>query len=390
MSDEAVILQPGRDKAVRNRHHWLFSGAIRHLPDLEDGAVLPVRSAEGDHLGYGYFNRHSSIIGRMLSFDRTPGEEAVRQNLEAALALRRLFFDETTDNAYRLVNGEGDRLPGLVVDKYDDVLVVQVATLGMDKLKGIVLDWLKTTFAPRTVYEKSTLPSRGEEGLDEYEGVLAGELLDRVRIREDGLEFWVDLLRSQKTGFFLDQRESRRLVRGLARGRRVLNAFGYTGAFSVCALKGGAAAVDTVDTSEPALLLAEENFELNALPSNAGAFFAADVFDFLRDEGPEYDLIILDPPAFAKRKADVVPACRGYKDINRLALRRAAPGGLVLTFSCSHFVDETLFRKVVFEAAVEAGRRVRILQRHHQAYDHPVNVFHPETEYLKGYLLYVD
>ena len=390
MSDEAVILQPGRDKAVRNRHHWLFSGAIRHLPDFENGAVLPVRSAEGDHLGYGYFNRRSSIIGRMLSFDQTPGEEAVRQNLAAALGLRRRFFDETTVNAYRLVNGEGDRLPGLVVDKYDDVLVVQVATLGMEKLKSVVLDWLRATFEPRTVYERSTLPSRGEEGLDEYEGVLAGELLDRVRIREDGLEFWVDLLRSQKTGFFLDQRESRRLVRGLAHGRRVLNAFGYTGAFSVCALKGGAAGVETVDTSGPALLLAEENFELNALPANAGAFFVADVFEFLRDEGPEYDFVILDPPAFAKRKADVIPACRGYKDINRLALRKAAPGGLVLTFSCSHFVDEPLFRKVVFEAAVEAGRRVRILQRHHQAYDHPVNVFHPETEYLKGFLLYVD
>ncbi len=326
----------------------------------------------------------------MLSFDKTPGEESVRQNLAAALSLRRRFFDEAAVNAYRLVNGEGDRLPGLVVDKYDDVLVVQVATLGMEKLKGVVLDWLQMTIKPRTVYEKSTLPSRAEEGLDQYEGVLAGELLDRVRIREDGLEFWVDLLRSQKTGFFLDQRESRRLVRAVARGRRVLNAFAYTGAFSVCALKGGAVAVDTVDTSEPALLLAEENFELNALPANAGAFFVADVFDFLRDEGPDYDFVILDPPAFARRKSDVIPACRGYKDINRLALRKAAPGGFVLTFSCSYFVDEPLFRKVVFEAAAEAGRRVRIVQRHHQAYDHPVNVFHPETEYLKGFLLYVD
>ena len=214
--------------------------------------------------------------------------------------------------------------------------------------------------------------------------------MDRVRILEEGLPFWVSIARSQKTGFYLDQREMRKLVRGLAAGRHVLNAFAYTGSFSVYALKGGAVRADSVDSSENAIGLAQENFELNRLPADSGYFFTADIFEFLRGPDLDYDFIILDPPAFAKKKPDVVQACRGYKDINRLAIQKVRPKGLVLTFSCSHFVDESLFQKVVFQAAREADRRVRILQRHHQALDHPVNIYHPETEYLKGLLLYVD
>lgn len=393
MRDEragAVVLKPGRDKAVRNRHHWIFSGAIQRLPGTGNGEIHPVRSAGGDLLGYAYINTASSITARMLSFDETPGEEAVRKNLEAAFVLRRRFLPDDVTDACRLVNAEGDLLPGLVVDKYADVIVLQVTTLGMEKLKPLVLEELVRAYGPRSILEKSALPSRREEGLQDFEGVLLGEPADRIRIREDGLSYWVDLGRGQKTGFFLDQRGSRRLIRRLADGRRVLNAFAYTGAFSVAAAAGGAASVDSVDASAAAIGLARENFELNGLPGRLGTFFTADAFDFLRQDGPAYDFIVLDPPAFAKRRADVVAACRGYKDINRLALRKAASGGLVLTFSCSHFVDEVLFRQVVFEASAEAGRRVRILERHRQAFDHPVNVYHPETEYLKGFLLYVD
>jgi 23S rRNA (cytosine1962-C5)-methyltransferase len=387
---ESVVLKPGKDKAVRNRHHWIFSGAVRTLPEFEDGSLLEVRSAGGDLLGHAYFNRKSSIVGRMVSFGKTPPEDAVRESVDAALRLRHGLFDLGVTNAFRLINAEGDRLPGLVVDRYAGILVLQITTRGMEKLKPLVLDLLISRLKPAAVYEKSDVPSRREEGLEDFEGLLLGGPVDKVQILEEGLTFWVDIVRSQKTGFYLDQRENRKLVRDLSGGRHVLNAFSYTGAFSVYALKGGAVRADSVDTSESAVALAQENFEANGLPAQAGVFFTADVFQFLREPDLGYDFIILDPPAFAKRRTEVVQACRGYKDINRLALQKVGPRGLVLTFSCSHFVDERLFQQVIFQAAAEAGRRVRILQRHRQAPDHPVNIFHPETEYLKGLLLYVD
>ncbi|MGZ5498243.1 MAG: class I SAM-dependent rRNA methyltransferase [Candidatus Aminicenantales bacterium] len=386
----AVVLKPGRDKAVRNHHHWIFSGAIRDLPDFEDGAVLPVHSSVGELLGHGYFNRKSSITGRMIAFGSEPPEAAVRRSVERALALRAEFFAPAVTNARRLVNAEGDGLPGLIADLYDDVLVLQIATLGMEKLKPLIIDLLTGAVKPRTIFEKSDLPARREEGLEETEALLAGEPVEKVRILENGIPFWVGLAGGQKTGFYLDQRESRKLVRECSSGRRVLNAFSYTGSFSVCALLGGAVKADSIDSSAAAMALAQDNFELNGLASGSGTFFTADVFEFLREPALDHDFIILDPPAFAKKRTDVVAACRGYKDINRLAMQRVRAPGLVLTFSCSHFVDEVLFQQVVFQAAQEAGRRVRILQRHRQAFDHPVNIYHPETAYLKGFLLYVD
>jgi len=386
----AVVLKPGRDKAVRNRHHWIFSGAIRDLPGFDDGSILPVRSAAGDLLGHGYFNRRSSITGRMVSFGDEPAETAIRRSVERAIALRAGFFDPEVTNARRLINAEGDGLPGLIADLYDDVLVLQIATLGMEKLKPLVVDLLTAALRPRAIIEKSDLPARREEGLGDAEAVLAGDAVGKVRILEAGTPYWVSLAQGQKTGFYLDQRESRRLVRECAPGRRVLNTFAYTGSFSVCAILGGAVRADSVDSSAAAMALAQENFELNGLSSDSGVFFTADVFEFLREPALDHDFIILDPPAFAKKRTDVVQACRGYKDINRLALQRVKAPGLVLTFSCSHFVDEGLFQQVVFQAAGEAGRRARILQRHRQAFDHPVNIYHPETAYLKGFLLYVD
>jgi len=387
---KAVVLKPGRDRAVRNKHHWIFSGAIRDLPDFEDGAVLPVHASGGELLGHGYFNRKSSITGRMIAFGSEPPEAAVRHSVERALALRAKFFNPAVTNARRIINAEGDALPGLIADLYDDVLVIQVATLGMEKLKPLVIDLLVGALRPRTIFERSDLPARREEGLEETEALLAGEPVEKVRILESGISYWVRLVESQKTGFYLDQRESRRLVRECAAGRRVLNAFAYTGSFSDCALLGGAIKAASEDSPTADIAPDKDNFELNGLASDSGTFFTADVFEFLREPALDHDFIILDPPAFAKKRTDVVAGCRGYKDINRLALQRVRTPGLVLTFSCSHFVDEGLFQQVVFQAAGEAGRRVRILQRHRQAFDHPVNIYHPETSYLKGFLLYVD
>ena len=389
MEKPAVILKRNKDKAIRNRHHWIFSGAVKSLPTFEDGGILPVRSDNGDLLGYAYFNRESSIIGRMLSFDETPPLEAIEKNVDSALALRKRLLDEKT-NACRLINGEGDNLPGLIVDRYDDVLVVQVATLGMEKIKPFLLDLLARKISPRSIYEKSNLPTRREEGLSDFEGLLYGERVETVEIKEEGLRFLVEIIGSQKTGFFLDLKEMRRLVRSLAKGRKVLNCFCYTGAFSIAALAGGALKVDSADSSERAIALAKRNFLLNGYSEEANGLFIEDVFELLRRRELPYDFIILDPPAFAKKKTDVIQACRGYKDINRLAMQKILPQGLLLTFSCSHFVDEALFQKVIFQAAAEAGRRVRLLQRHHLAYDHPVNIYHPESEYLKSFFLYIE
>ena len=326
---ESVILKSGRDKAIRNRHHWIFSGAVASLPDFENGGILPVRSAGGDLLGHAYFNRKASITGRMVSFGDTPPEDAIRQNVEKALELRRRFFNPAITSAYRLINAEGDFLPGLVADLYNDALVLQVGTLGMEKLKPLLLELLVEKLKPASVYEKSDLPSRREEGLKDYQAALYGGPAEKVRIIEEGLPFLVNIAGSQKTGFYLDQREMRKLAGEQAAGRKVLNAFAYTGAFSVYVLKGGATRADSVESSESAISLARENYSLNGLHEDMGAFFNADVFEFLRRSDLDYDFIILDPPAFAKRKPDVVAACRGYKDINRLAFQKILPQGLL-------------------------------------------------------------
>jgi 23S rRNA (cytosine1962-C5)-methyltransferase len=390
---EKVVLKPGKEKPLRNKHHWIFSGAVAHLPRSAEGGCLPVYSADEQFLGWGYFNRQAKIVGRMVSFDQTKPEEAIRNHLEAALKLRlSLFSEEKTEKttACRLVNGEGDMLPGLIVDRYGDLLVLQLSTLGMEKLRPLIVEWLKERLAPSCIYEKSTMPSRKEERLGSEEGVLYGVLPSEVEIKENGLKFLVQAKEGQKTGFFLDQRSMRQWVRELARGRRVLNCFCYTGGFSVYAAAGGASQVDSVDISALAMGLAQKNMALNEFDGGQYRFFTADIFQFLRQQALDYELLILDPPAFAKKKQDIVSACRGYKEINRLALQKLPKGALLLTCSCSCHVDESLFQKVLFQAAVEAGRTVRILGRHRMAADHPINVCHPEGDYLKSLLLYVE
>lgn len=385
-----VILKPGRDKAIRQRHHWIFSGAVQSLPDFEDGDLLPVFASDGQLMGSGYFNRRSGIVGRMVSFDKTPPLESIAQRLESSLQLRQQWFDLQQTNAYRLVNGEGDGIPGLIVDVYDRVVVLQSSTKGMDVLKPWIVDWINQHLKPQTIYEKSLLPSRREEGLQDVQGYLSGKENPEVSFKENGLHFTMSLEKSQKTGFFLDHREMRQWIRQLASGKKVLNAFSYTGGFSVYALAGGATRVDSVDISKEAIDTAEKNVALNGWDPKSQGFFCEDVFLFLRQHDLPYELVILDPPAFAKRQKDVIAACRGYKDINRVAMHKMPPQSFLLTCSCSHYVDEELFQKVVFQAALEARRQVRIVGRHRLAPDHPINLFHPESNYLKSLLLYLD
>lgn len=385
-----VILKKGRDKAIRHRHHWIFSGAVEKLPDFTDGDILSVYSFSGEYLGNGYFNRKANIIGRMLSFDVKSPMETLKSNLDAAIALRKALFKNQATNAYRIVNGEGDFLPGLIVDRYADALVIQISTLGMEKLREKVIDYLVRKLQPKTIYEKSLLPSRKEEGLGDFQALLYGTAVDEVEIVENGLKFIVSLVWGQKTGFFLDHREMRQLISTFSAKKRVLNCFSYTGGFSVYAAEGGALSVDSVEISEKAVEMAQRNMVLNGFTGDHYRHEAKDVFQFLRQKEFPYDLVILDPPAFAKRKEDIVSACRGYKDINRLALQQMSSQSILLTSSCSYHVNEALFQKVIFQASIEANKKVRIISRHHLASDHPINICHPEGEYLKSLLLYIE
>lgn len=382
-----VILKPGREKSILNRHHWIFSGAIKSYPEnFVNGEIYPVYSSDGKLLGYGYFNQKCSLAGRLVSFGRQDPLEAFRKNLEEALNLRHNLYRRA--EAVRLVNGESDRLPGLIVDRYGPGLVIQISTLGMEKLKSFVLNLIQELLKPEFIYEKSLIPSRKEEGLAEYEGLLVGNIEEPVLVEEQGIKFKIYLAESQKTGFFLDQREMRQLVRSLSAGFRVLDGFCYTGGFAISALMGGARYVDLVDYSRKAIETAAENLRLNGFSENSFRLINQDMFDFLEKASSlDYDLVILDPPAFARKKADEKQAFRAYKELNRLAMSAMKKGGFLLTFSCSYYVDSQMFQKIIFQAALEAGREARILQRHRQAFDHPVSIFHPESDYLKGLLL---
>ena len=385
-----VILKKGKEKALRNRHPWVFSGAVETAPSSMQGEIFPVYSFENQLLGSGYFNSRSSITGRMLTFDAEPPLEALKKHLISAIALRKILLKNQKTTAFRLINSEGDSIPGLVVDQYVDVLIVQIGTLGIDRLKSQIVALLKELCNPSAIYEKSALPSRKEEGLTNIQGNLFGNVPEQITILEHDLQFQVDLMEGQKTGFFLDQREMRQKVRELAAGRKVLNCFGYTGGFSVYAAAGGARKVDTVEISAKALAAARKNMDLNGFNGLEQNYFEADVFTFLRENLLNYDLVILDPPAFAKRQKDVVQACRGYKDIHRIALQKMPANSFLVTSSCSHYVEDKLFQTVVFQAAMEAQRDVQIIGRHFLAPDHPIHLCHPEGDYLKSLVLHVN
>ena len=384
-----ITLKPGRERPVRGGHPWIFSGAIAAgLEGAEPGEPVAIHAASGRFLAAGYCNPRTPITVRVLTLEEEAVEAAlVERRLDQALALRRATLPADLC-AHRVLNGEGDRLPGVVVDRYGDFLVCQFLTAGAARLAPAAVEGLGERLAPRGIFERSEGAVRTEEGLAGARGVLAGEEPPaRVAIAEDGARFLVDVLHGQKTGFFLDQRESRARVRALAAGRRVLNAFAYTGAIGIRAALGGAAEVVSVDTSRPALGLAEEAWAENGLPAARGRFVVADVFEFLREGSGPYDLIVLDPPPFVRRRRDLAPGLRGYKDVNLQALRRLAPGGWLLTSSCSQHLPRAGFREVVAAAAADAGRVVELVAEWGHPPDHPVLLSHPEGEYLKVMLL---
>lgn len=386
-----LYLKPGHDRPVRRHHPWVFSGALGRLEGpVADGGVVEVLSFDGEWLARGYLNRRSQILARLLTWD--PGEaidEAFwERRLERALQARAALRLEEMTSAYRLVFAESDGLPGLIVDRYGDFLVLQSLTLGVERWKEVIVRLLAERLRPRGIYERSDVEVRAKEGLAPAEGVRFGEPPPpRLLITEHGHRFYVDVIRGQKTGFYLDQRENRRRAAAYLAGAEVLNAFSYTGAFAVYALKAGARFVVNVDTSAEALQGAVENLRRNGFDERRFENIEGDAFQVLRrmrSEGRRFDAVILDPPKFAYAQAHLPRAARGYKDINLQALHLIRPGGLLITFSCSGLVSPDLFQKIVFAAAEDAGRDVQILERLSQAPDHPVRLAFPESEYLKG------
>lgn len=386
-----VRLKPGREKAALNRHPWIFSGAVRAVDgDPADGAVVDVHSADGAFVARGTWNGQSQIVVRLLTWDAA---EAVdrgfwRGRLEAAIGRRAALAGDAETTAYRLANAESDGLPGLIVDRYGDWLVIQALTAGIEYHKQAIVEELNQLAGPAGIVERSDTDARLKEGLEPETGVLSGEAApELVEIREHGLRFLVDVYGGHKTGFYLDQRDNRALLREYAAGAEMLNAFCYTGAFSVYGASAGASRVVNVDTSDEALALAERNLALNGFAALPSEFLSADVFEQLRtfrDRGDSFDLIVLDPPKFAHSKGQVDAACRGYKDINLLAFKLLRPGGTLFTFSCSGLVGADLFQKVVFQASVDAERDAQILHWMRQPADHPTLLSFPEGAYLKG------
>ena len=388
---QQVILKKGRAKPVLHKHPWIFSGAVaRILGDPADGDLVEVRDAGGNFLAHGLLNRRSQIVVRLVNWaqDRPPDAALWRDRVERALAGRATLAGDPATNAYRLIYAEADGLPGLIVDRYGDYLVAQFLVLGMERLKDEMAGLLMELAAPRGIWERSDASVRAKEGLPPVAGLLRGASPpDRLEVRENGCRFLVDLAGGQKTGFYLDQRANRQRVSAYCAGKSVLDAFCYTGGFSVYAATAGAGPLTLLDSSADALALAAENLRLNERDAGQDAFLAADVFQQLRRfraEGRTFDVAILDPPKFAHAQADVNRAARGYKDVNLLAMQLLRPGGVLATFSCSGLVSADLFQKIVFGAAVDADRDVQVVERLSQGADHPVLLTFPESEYLKG------
>jgi 23S rRNA (cytosine1962-C5)-methyltransferase len=389
-----IILKPKKEVSLMRRHPWIFSGAIASKSDnLQEGDIVEVYSSEDQFLAAGHY-QIGSITIRILTFEKESIDQHFwNKRIASAYGLRKTIglTDNPDTNVYRLVHGEGDELPGLIIDYYNGTAVTQFHSIGMYLSKEHILEALKTTLGEKlkAVFDKSsqTLPFKAQ--VKAQDGYIWG-VQGNIEVTEHGNTFFVDWNEGQKTGFFIDQRENRELIKQYSKNRRVLNMFGYTGGFSVYALRGDAQLVHTVDASKKAIEMTEKNIEKNFGKSTNHESFAVDAFEFLESIENKYDLIILDPPAFAKHNESLHNALQAYKRINLKAIRQIQPGGILFTFSCSQVVSKDEFRKSVFAAAAQSKRKVSILHQLTQPADHPVSIFHPEGEYLKGLVLLVE
>lgn len=398
---KTIYLKKGKEDSLTRKHPWIFSGAISRCDDnIEEGEVVRVISGKGDFIAIGHW-QIGSIAIRVLSFDDVAIDGEFYENkLSIALDVRKSIgllrggnnIDEKNINTtYRLVHGEGDGLPGLVIDMYDGTAVMQAHSIGMHVHRHIIAESLKKVMGEelKAVYYKSetTLPFKADLGQEN--GFLIGKSTNDVA-HENGLKFHIDWLKGQKTGFFIDQRDNRALLEQYSKGRRVLNMFCYTGGFSVYSMRGGAELVHSVDSSSKAVELVNKNIALNFPGDTRHQAFAADAFKFLDEMASNYDLVILDPPAFAKHRDALKQALRGYTKLNAKAMEKMPSGSILFTFSCSQAVNKEQFRTAIFAAALQTGRQIRILHQLHQPADHPININHPEGEYLKGLVVYLE
>lgn len=389
-----IYLKRGKEESLKRFHPWIFSGAIQKADGgLEEGEVVRVITSEGDFIAVGHY-QIGSIAVRVLSFSDVDIDDMFWQSrLESAFQMRRSIgiVDDPHNNTYRLVHGEGDNIPGLVIDIYGNTAVMQAHSVGIHQERMAIAKALVEVAGDRiaNVYYKSetTLPYKAELGQED--GFIIGGSDDNLAM-ENGLKFHVDWLKGQKTGFFVDQRENRSLLERFAKGKKVLNMFCYTGGFSFYAMRGGAELVHSVDSSAKAIELTTRNVDMNFPGDTRHEAFCEDAFKYLDRMGDRYDLVILDPPAFAKHRGALHNALKGYTRLNTKAFEKIQKGGILFTFSCSQVVTKDNFRNAVFTAAAIAGRKVRILHQLHQPADHPINIFHPEGEYLKGLVLYVE
>jgi 23S rRNA (cytosine1962-C5)-methyltransferase len=389
-----IVLKPGKDQSMKRFHPWVFSGAIKNIPgNVKEGDVVRVYSDQNEFLGIGHY-QIGSIAVRIFSFKNVvPDESFWKEKLQKAYNLRDALglTNNSETNVYRLVHAEGDELPGLMIDVYNGTAVMQMHTVGMYKIRMQLANLLKEVMGEelKAVYDKSSKSIPFKSGVNPIDSYLIGKS-EPTTVSEFGTFFKVDWAEGQKTGFFIDQRENRNLLQQYAKGRDVLNMFCYTGGFSFFAMKGGANLVHSVDSSAKAIDLTRENVELNFSGDTRHEAFMSDAFEYLREIKNKYDLIVLDPPAFAKHREAVGQALQAYKRINAKAFEQIRPGGIIFTFSCSQVVGREKFREAVFSAAAISGRSVRILHQLTQPADHPISIYHPEGEYLKGLVLYVE
>ena len=389
-----IILKPKKERSLQNFHPWLFSGAIEKTEEgIEEGDIVEIYSNDRKYFATGHYHE-GSIMVRVFSFQETDCQyEFWNDKLEKAFALRQQLglTSNGTTNVYRLIHAEGDGLPGLIIDIYNTTAVIQTHTLGMHRIKNFLVDALKNIYGNKltAIYDKSaeTMSKQGTAISVTNEFLFGKE--ENIEVIENGIRFFVDYETGQKTGFFIDQRENRQLLSSYSKGKNVLNTFAYSGGFSMYALKAGATLVHSVDSSKKVAEWAEKNTGLN-FSNPPHRFFTEDVFDFMKKSETKYDVMVLDPPAFAKHLSSVDKATIGYRNLNQEAMKHIGKNGILFTFSCSQVIDKNLFRKIVFMAALHAKRNVRILHQLAQPADHPISIYHPEGEYLKGLVLHVE